>query len=374
MEIAVTNLQTVDHDKYIKRVEHFLKRKEEWVLHYRNTTILRGHNTNNFSESCIRVLKDIILNRTKAFNVIALVDFTCEVWEKYFFHRILHYAHNRKPSVHVAYKKLNARLPESHLKTVVRESDGTYSVPSANTEGVRYTIDPLIGWCSCYSGNSGAFCKHQALIHKHFEPLFPNAPPITTEARYELGKLAYGANCPPKSFFLDLQQSAADCDVMDTESHCQIGTSKSLDSEFSSPHDTNSTQTPMQTEITEFYDARNSTKVEFERVLHLLGDDESLHTNAFISINRKLSKIDTKQEALQFIYSLKTSVQKVKKGGKIKVQPSSVSRRRTGITRGSRRVPSGRPPNRTSIRKTQVKRQRILKQNIAANLPHAKIH
>lgn len=173
---------------------------------------------------------------------------------------------------------------------------------------------------------------------------------------------------------MDLQQSAADCDVMDTESHCQIGTSKSLDSEFSSPHDTNSTQTPIQTEITEFYDARNSTKVEFERVLHLLGDDESLHTNAFISINRKLSKIDTKQEALQFIYSLKTSVQKVKKGGKIKVQPSSVSRRRTGITRGSRRVSSGRPPNSTSIRKTQVKRQRILKQNIAANLPHAKIH
>lgn len=84
-------------------------------------------------------------------------------------------------------------------------------------------------------------------------------------------------------------------------------------------------------------------------------------------------KSTKKQKALQFIYSLKSAVEKIKKGGKIKVE-SSISRRRIGITRGSKRVPSGRPPKNSNIRKTQVKRRRRLQQNVAANLPNAKVH
>jgi hypothetical protein len=50
--------------------------------------LTRDNNTNNFSEASIRVLKDIILNRTKAFNVVALVIFCIDVWDPYFVSRL----------------------------------------------------------------------------------------------------------------------------------------------------------------------------------------------------------------------------------------------------------------------------------------------
>jgi len=44
-------------------------------LAYRNNIITRGHETNNYAEATVRLLKDIMLmlDRQKAFNVVALV-------------------------------------------------------------------------------------------------------------------------------------------------------------------------------------------------------------------------------------------------------------------------------------------------------------
>jgi len=50
---------------YRNRVEKFLERGDEWLLLRRQDVITRGNNTNNYSESTMRVLKDIILSRTK---------------------------------------------------------------------------------------------------------------------------------------------------------------------------------------------------------------------------------------------------------------------------------------------------------------------
>ncbi|KAF0706595.1 SWIM-type domain-containing protein [Aphis craccivora] len=95
-------------------------RKNEWVLMFRRDIITKGNNTNNYAEACIRILKEIILNRTKAYNVVALVEFICYVWE----------------------------------------DETCYSVLSSKSENSVYTVDIQIGVCNCYVGFTGAFCKH----------------------------------------------------------------------------------------------------------------------------------------------------------------------------------------------------------------------
>ncbi|KAH8041434.1 hypothetical protein HPB51_015492 [Rhipicephalus microplus] len=84
LEAATAEVKALQHDAFVSRVLTFLRRQEEWVQLYRLDVLTRGHNTNNFAEATIRVLKDVILNRVEAFNAVPLVDSVALVWEKYF--------------------------------------------------------------------------------------------------------------------------------------------------------------------------------------------------------------------------------------------------------------------------------------------------
>jgi len=86
----------VQHDQYAERVVKMLEEDSirEWVMLFRANITTRGHNTNNFSEAAMQILKDIVLCRVKAFNPAALVDFVSSVWEHYFCGRIWDFALN----------------------------------------------------------------------------------------------------------------------------------------------------------------------------------------------------------------------------------------------------------------------------------------
>lgn len=66
-----------------------MSRIESWCLLYRTNLILRGTDTNNYSEVMFRLLKDIPLERTKAFNLPQLADFIVTSFEMYYKERIL---------------------------------------------------------------------------------------------------------------------------------------------------------------------------------------------------------------------------------------------------------------------------------------------
>lgn len=82
------------HENLKKYIENLFLRAEVWCLYYRRTQILRGTDTNNFSELIVRLLKDIPLERTKAFNS-QLCDFIITGFEEYFTQRILDLIFNR---------------------------------------------------------------------------------------------------------------------------------------------------------------------------------------------------------------------------------------------------------------------------------------
>ena len=49
--------------KILRYFINYMKRKEDWALHCRKGHFLRGHNTNNFVERSMGIIKDIVLNR-----------------------------------------------------------------------------------------------------------------------------------------------------------------------------------------------------------------------------------------------------------------------------------------------------------------------
>lgn len=88
-------------------------RREEWAICLRHDLLTRGHNTNNFVESAVKVVKEKVLHRLKAFNATQLVDFVITRIEVYYIRRLTDVANNRKPvsaPIHAfleTYRKMN---------------------------------------------------------------------------------------------------------------------------------------------------------------------------------------------------------------------------------------------------------------------------
>ncbi len=217
MEDKIKELKEMAKEYYEDRVKGLLDNKQEWVQLYRADLPIGGNHTNNYAEGSIRVLKDVILQRTKAFNVVALADYIAVTWEKYLQTRLSWFAYDRVSKPNHLYEDLLKRMPAEHGKKIECVEEGVYLVPSGTAHDVKYEVIVKLGLCSCKAGAAGAFCKHQALLHHTHGGVFPNCPPITSADRYLLGVLAMGEACPPKSRFLGMREKLEDLENMLTE-------------------------------------------------------------------------------------------------------------------------------------------------------------
>ncbi|XP_050294685.1 uncharacterized protein LOC126734897 [Anthonomus grandis grandis] len=91
-------------------------------------------------------------------------------------------------------------------------------------------------------------------------------------------------------------------------------------------------------------------------------------------LNLCIAKIHTQEQFNSFVATALAQVSRNFKGGAaIRVQLTSIARRRNGVTKGSKRIAAGRLP--TKFKSNRVKkRPRNLHKNIMANLPSAKSH
>lgn len=152
----------------------------------------------------MRILKDIVLCRTKAYNAVALTEYIVVEWEEYFEKRLLRHANDREESHRLCYEHLMEKLGSVSARDIAQLEENTYSVPSSSVKETLYTVQADLGTCSCWAGSQGAFCKHQALVQDTFGGIFPNSPKLTLEDRLQLGYLALGNRCPPPEFFQPL--------------------------------------------------------------------------------------------------------------------------------------------------------------------------
>jgi hypothetical protein len=65
-----------------------------------------GSHTNNYAEITVRLYKDIVPSRCKAYNVTALVDFTCTVMEKYYVCTLRSFSNSREVAIRLLLQAL----------------------------------------------------------------------------------------------------------------------------------------------------------------------------------------------------------------------------------------------------------------------------
>lgn len=89
-------------------------------------------------------------------------------------------------------------------------------------------------------------------------------------------------------------------------------------------------------------------------------------------LTERLKKVKSKGQWETFLHTARSSITLCRRdGSSIRVQPTSLSRRKPGVTRGSKRLPLGRP----AVGEKVIKKTcRNLAENIRINQPNAKSH
>jgi len=383
-QIIVDRIKKEAPDNFIKRFENNCKRQEQWVRYHRSKIIYRNHNTNNYAEASIRIMKDILLNRTKAYNVVALLDFIMSVGEEYFTLRILNHAHGRHLETQRLYTKLCSKMIDINTSDVKKINESTYVIPSVNSSSETYIVNIDNGVCTCKMGHTGSFCKHQAWIHKNIKSQLPNAPAVTLEERHALAMLALGSTkCPKPTFFLGLKENVSIAsksdDIENTDKNIQqfdntsINSSNDIQNTIECPINKDS---PIQNNFNN--ECNNSLNIEVKHVQNewnrLQNMIPTLPPSILKKIGNRLSHVKNTSQFANLMCSLSSASSNInRRRGQIKVQPTSISRRKTGVTRGSCKINAGRRPS-SQGKNIIKKRPHNLKYNVAQNQMNAKNH
>lgn len=339
----------VQHEGFKKRIIKFLDRKEEWAKICRDHLIMRGHHTNNLAEATMRILKDIILERIKAYNVVALVDYIINVWNAYLEAKIMKISHKLDNAPQLLYQNLLSRMAPELADKIEQVDEDTYMVPSGRDKDLCYEVNTTVGVCLCKAGTSGAFCKHQALIHSRFGGLFPNAPAITSYDRYQLGRLALGDKCPAPNFFLDMQEDPAIIQTWDLDGLADQmeGVEDILPDEMEGP-------IPIPVNRKRRYDddlseedkekIKEEFMAEWER-LHSLAEGEDKYFQYLQTSTKCMKRLTTSTSATSVALRISAALQRNtrrQKRGQIGVQSTTPGRRSKDAPRTNKRLPAGR--------------------------------
>ncbi|KAE8741649.1 hypothetical protein FOCC_FOCC012852 [Frankliniella occidentalis] len=423
LEEKIEELKEIAFHYYDQRVKGLLENKEEWVQLYRANLPIGANHTNNYAEASIRVLKDVILQRTKAFNVVALVDYIGVTWEKYLETRLCWVAYDRVSKPEHLYHDLLKKMKPELASQIECVEEGLYRVPSGTTKDIKYEVTVKFGLCSCKAGAAGAFCKHQALLHKTYGGVFPNCPPITSADRYLIGVLAMGETCPPKTLFLGMRET-----LEDLENHLKelqwlysppvIGCSPvhtyeqetviffqyplnivALENLESANQERENQSASDAAEAAENFQERKQSFLDNMSRLIDLGSETN--TKGFLKLMDKADKdmdsIKNSNKAYEAMMRVGAGlkVTKGRAGEEIHVQPKAIARRKNKY-KGKKRLPAGRPDNsvlestpenltqgnsvtrtgrpRDDLRKGQPKRKRSLAASVGEGKRHIRKH
>ena len=409
--------QEFTNNTVVKRYPNFLahmkgywKRREEWAICFRTIgdKCMRGINTNNYAESGIRILKDIVFKRVKAYNLVQLFEFLTITFELYYERRLLAVAHNRMDRyislrykglgvTKVAYDAINQSTTDCHI----------YFVKSTNNVGVEYEVDTIKWTCTCTVRRTGyptgEPCKHQHSVAQKFNLIAPNLLPyFNGEGRYLHAIIALGKDrAGDKSFYVGMKESATPSASTSVAMQDETCTVINTDTDSSTDDDDGEMNLNMMLSIIEEQEKLKQDENGEQEKLKL---DVIKLGNAFIEdVQERLTQMDTQylsglkkfftvymetvkstepavsatpklSSLLNIYFSKSPSPTQVAGTRCMHVQPTAVSRRRDGVPKGCKMAPSGRPPKRPLSEcdpNIQVKRGRLdhvkRKQNLRLN-------
>jgi len=91
------------------------------------------------------------------------------------------------------------------------------------------------------------------------------------------------------------------------------------------------------------------------------------------TMKKRLRRVHSSNQWESFLHTIGSAIPLAHRHrAAIHVQPTAVNRRRPGVTRGTKRLPTGRPAK--GDKRAPPKRRRNLQLNVSANQPNAKSH
>ncbi len=264
---------TIKYPNLAVRFEQFWYRKTEWALSYRVEQMMRGNHTNNYAEAGMRIIKELVFGRVKAFNLTQMFQFVTITMEKYFVNRLLDMAHSRfRPGIALRYRQFMTSDMKSTITATKRVRDSIYFVEENVLEigTLEYILDMDLGTCSCSRGSDGGACRHQAAIAREFNICSINLPPFhSKETRHTFAVLAMGEDHTMKTDFyaeLRMSNSSQQCamDVLNKDA---------LATETNSPSDLLATPTLEDRSLLEGVDPLEKQLSSFRDSLHEVEED-----------------------------------------------------------------------------------------------------
>lgn len=361
--------KNLDCPNWISYIQNYWSYRQKWCLCFRDHTS-RGHVTNNYCEVAVRLFKDHVLCRVKAYNVLALIDLTCTALENYYKHRLREFSDSRNSSSRLFLQKMIKKTTYLKKEMIIQESDDEFLVPSEEESGLMYYVDTNSGLCSCSAALTGTFCKHQCAVYKYFGVKSEYCPVITPTDRFNIAKIAYGDKVLDESFYEPfLKENNGPINYVEIE------TIKEVENNVLCNESCNTEENRPSTSRIENDDDADK-KTMFENLLKMMNnchENFGSSSSGILKLEERLKKIKTEGQWETFLHTAGQQVAlKRRDGAMIKVQPTSIARRSAKVTKGSKRLLAGRPP---SGEKTMGKRKkRNLGLNINLNQTNAKSH
>ncbi|XP_071947653.1 uncharacterized protein [Antedon mediterranea] len=225
-EVVTEDPAARKYHKYREHLDSIYQRKEAWAICLRSNLMTRGNNTNNYVESAMRVVKDKVLYRLKAYNVTQLMDFILTRMESYYARRLLDVANNRTANIQQSrYFMSDGNI---NCDNILKEDESNYSVPSASTDKL-YHVDISIGTCTCPIGNTGGPCKHQNAVMKTFNIINSNHTPTTSPFLRKLYySIATGRDDIDRHWLMGLEYDEPDAILPDENTAATTGSGQSV--------------------------------------------------------------------------------------------------------------------------------------------------
>ncbi|KAJ8247334.1 hypothetical protein GJAV_G00245110 [Gymnothorax javanicus] len=152
----------------------------------------------------MRVLKDQIFERVRAYSPVQLLDFLLIRMPAYYERRLTDVINGRLDMfISKRYLPGNGKIDSGMISRV--EESGVYLVMSESNPDHKYEVDMVHGMCTCHVGLNGAPCKHQYAVMKYHNIRSFNFLPVNDERmRIHLLYLATGTKNVPEGWFSSL--------------------------------------------------------------------------------------------------------------------------------------------------------------------------
>ena len=350
-QAALSNTTLQEHAKVLTHVESLYERCSEWALCWRSDLPVRSNQTNNYCESAMRVMKDKVLQRTKAFNVLQLIDFVITRLDGHYQRRLIDAANNRLQDTSRSSRYL-ATGKATDAASIRQVEPDLFEVPSETSPDVTYLVDMSVGCSGCPVGTTGGPCKHQAAVLTAFKRSSWNFLPSTDTAMRQLFyTVATGHMSAPMQWFAPLtaEPTAADDTMQDVVQ--PAAPSPSSDTEPAGNDTAHDHPPPMDLTAEPDQDVIADMKAAFTKIEELYASDPATYLPAVKSFCQQVHRAsESGLESALHCFGKYTGAPPALSSRKrltslktIGVQPTAVARRKMPVS-GRRRCYLGRPP------------------------------